>query len=63
MNQILKRMLMEMGLQMGLILIQRFSQYVERSVPVAELETRPRRRSTDIPLVSVPGLGSNAKPT
>jgi len=62
MSQNLKRLLKEMGLQLGLILLQKFQQYIEKTTPLSDLETHPRRRSTDVPLASVEDSTSNRTP-
>lgn len=57
MSSQLKRMLMEIGLQFGVILLSKFQRYVEKD----DVVETPRRRSSDVNLDSL-RTPSNGKP-
>lgn len=57
MSDQLKRMLKEIGLAIGLLVLQRYQKYIDKD----EVEAKPRRRSTDVKLASERDFGSNAE--
>jgi hypothetical protein len=57
MSDQLKQMLKEVGLQIGLILLQKYQRYIEKD----DVTVRPRRRSSDVKLTSA-SVSSNGEP-